>query len=64
MLYGHLDAIFLHIYAKIKPSAISTLHYCLCVPETNMPTELGIYAIFTQYMMGNMADVYAYMCQI
>ena len=49
MLYGHEDPTFWYLYAKIQPNAESNSYYFPICVKTNMPTSLGIHAI---YLMG------------
>ena len=44
MLHGCIHLKFLHIHVKKQPAARSTLIIAQYVPETIMPTNLGIYA--------------------
>ena len=42
----------LHICAITQPTAIHTSHVIAkYVPETNMPTKLDIFAIYTKYLI-------------
>ena len=57
MLNLQIDPTFLHIYAKIQPTATSTAHIIdKCLPETNMPTKLGMYVKYLMCIYGG------YMC--
>ena len=50
--HGHIDATSLHMCAKTQPTATSASPVIAkYVLETNMPTNLGIYAIYVQYLM-------------
>ena len=52
MLHGHIKPKFLHKYAKTKPDETSTLYvFANYVPETNMATRFGIYAVCAQYLI-------------
>ena len=61
ILNGHIEPTFLLICAETQLTAIHTSHVIAKhMLETNMPTNLGIYAKYLIYM----EDVYAYMSYI
>ena len=62
MVHGHVDLKGLHTYSQTQPNATFTSHTITkYVPETNMPTKLGIYA---KYFTCILWDVCPYTCHI
>ena len=60
MLNGHIDWTYFHIYAKIKPTAMSTSKViAIYMLETNMPLTFCVYA---KYFMSICGGMFVHIC--